>query len=141
MAKTGPVIIIEDDLDDVGIFKEVLKDLNLENRIISFTKCKEAHDYLKTTTDQPFIIFCDVNLPGQSGLDFKREIDDDPQLRRKSIPFLFYSTSIDQKAVNIAYTEMTIQGFFQKENSFQEIKKTITAIFEYWSICRHPNSI
>src|SRR5438128_12335559 len=99
MAKGGPVINVEDDADDEGIFKVVLKELNLTNKVITFTQTKDAFHYLKTTTDQPFIIFSDVNLPGQSGLDFKREIDSDSELRQKSIPFVFYSTSIYKKAV------------------------------------------
>lgn len=140
MAKDGPIVLIEDDLDDEGIFKEVLKELNLSNKLVSFTRAKDAFHYLKTSEERFSVIFSDVNLPGQSGLELKREIDNDHELRVKSIPFIFYSTSIAQHAVNEAYIEMTIQGFFKKENSFEEIKRTIKLILEYWQLCRHPNS-
>ncbi len=105
-----------------------------------FNNGTDAFNYLKTTRDQPFIIFCDVNLPEQSGIEFKRQIDEHKELRKKSIPFVFYSTSVSLSAVNEAYTQMTVQGFFKKENSYEEIKKTIRVIFDYWQLCQHPNS-
>jgi CheY-like chemotaxis protein len=139
MAKAGPIVILEDDADDREVFEEILKELNVRNIRVWFTRCDDAFDYLKTTTDQPFLIFSDVNLPKQNGIEFKRQIDSDEQLRKKSIPFVFYSTSVAQKLVNEAYTKMTVQGFFQKANSYDEIKTTVKLILDYWSICNHPN--
>src|ERR1700712_2213666 len=100
--KSGPIIIIEDDADDKNILEEILKELNVHNQLIWFNNCKDAHHYLKTTSQQPFIIFSDVNLPGQKGIDFKKQIDADPDLRKRSIPFVFYSTSVDRLTVNEA---------------------------------------
>ena len=139
MPAPGPIIIVEDDADDEAIFIDILKDLNIPNRILWFSNSRDAFDYLKNTTEQPFIIFSDVNLPGENGIEFKRRIDNDKQLREKSIPFVFYSTSTDRSIVNEAYTKMTVQGFFKKGNSYEEIKRDIRLIFGYWSICKHPN--
>ena len=140
MSKSGPIIVIEDDADDQSIFEAVLHEIGVANKLIWFTECDQAFDYLKATTDQPFIIFSDVNLPKQNGIEFKREIDNDAQLRKKSIPFVFYSTSIDQKAINEAYTKMTVQGFFQKGHNYEEIKTIIKVIIDYWEVCKHPNA-
>jgi CheY-like chemotaxis protein len=140
MAKTGPIVIVEDDADDKGILEEILKELKISNKIEWLTNCDDAFHFLKATFEQPFIILSDVNLPGLNGLEFKRRIDDDEELRKKSIPFIFYSTSTDQKAVNEAYTQMTVQGFFQKGNSYEEIKRDIKIIFGYWQKCKHPNT-
>lgn len=137
--RSGPIIVVEDDIDDKEIFESALEELCFRNRIIWFNNCDDAWDYLKKTTDSPFIIFSDVNLPKQSGLEFKKQIDADPQLRKKSIPFVFYSTSVNQDTVNEAYTKMTVQGFFQKSSRFDEMKQTIKLILDYWRICRHPN--
>jgi CheY-like chemotaxis protein len=141
MSKTGAIIIIEDDKDDRDILVEVIGELQIENKLVLFDNCLAAFDYLKTTSDHPFIIFCDVNLPQQNGIDFKRQIDDDPYLRKKSIPFVFYSTSVAQYAVNEAYTQMTVQGFFQKPNSYEEIRHLVKLILHYWKHCKHPNAI
>jgi len=139
--RSGPIIVVEDDIDDKEIFDAALQELQSTNKIIWFNNCDDAWDYLKKTTDSPFIIFSDVNLPKKSGLEFKKQIDEDNQLRKKSIPFVFYSTSVNQDTVNEAYTKMTVQGFFQKSNRFEEMKQTIKLILDYWRVCRHPNVI
>jgi len=138
--KSGPIILIEDDEDDKGIFLDILKELQVPNPVIWFQNCDDAFTYLKETTEQPFVIFCDLNLPGLPGLEYKRKIDEDKALRKKSIPFVFCSTTADQHTVNKAYTQMTVQGFFQKPNSYSEHKKMIKLIMDYWDLCRHPNS-
>lgn len=137
---SGPIVLVDDDDDDQELIGEVLRELNITNKTVFFDRCEEALVYLKTSDDQPFIIICDVNLPGLSGIEFKRKIDHDPQLRRKSIPFVFYSTSAEKKLVDEVYTQLTVQGYFKKVNSYDEIKRIIRLVFEYWTVCKHPNS-
>jgi CheY-like chemotaxis protein len=139
MARNGPVIIIEDDVDDEDILKEVLHELGVENKVICFELCENAWRYLKTTSDKPLVIFCDINLPKQSGLSFKKQIDEDEHLRKKSIPFVFYSTTANQQTINEAYTKMTVQGFFTKGNNYKDIKRLVKIILDYWLNCKHPN--
>jgi len=139
MARNGPVIIIEDDVDDEDILKTVLHELRVDNKVICFEYCTDAWEYLKTTPDKPLVIFCDINLPKQSGLDFKQQIDEDEHLRMKSIPFIFYSTTASQQTINEAYTKMTVQGFFTKANNYKDIKRLIRIILDYWLNCKHPN--
>ena len=138
--KSGPIVVVEDDVDDKEVLEDILRELNVKNKVIWFTKSNEAFQYLKTTLEQPFIIISDVNIPLENGIEFKRRIDNDPQLRQKSIPFVFYSTSIKKETVTEAYSEMTVQGFFKKGNSHSEIKKDVKLIVDYWMVCRHPNS-
>jgi CheY-like chemotaxis protein len=138
--KSGPIILIDDDADDKDVFVDILKELQVPNPVLWFQNCDDAFTYLIETTEQPFIIFCDLNLPGLPGLECKRKIDDDKELRKKSIPFVFCSTTADQKTVNEAYTQMTVQGFFQKSNSYTDHKNMIRLIVDYWDHCKHPNS-
>ena len=140
MAKSGPLVIVEDDKDDQDFIQEVLQELDTPNELIFFTRCNAAFDYLKSTTDSVFLILCDINLPGISGLDFKRQIDADPELRQKSIPFVFLSTTSNKEIVKEAYTTMTVQGFFKKKESMRDAKYALSLILEYWRLCDHPNS-
>jgi response regulator RpfG family c-di-GMP phosphodiesterase len=136
----GPLILVDDDEDDKLILEEILRDIAIKNQVRWFSNCKDAFDYLLHTSEKPFVILCDVNLPGQDGISFKQEIDGNPFLRQKSIPFVFYSTYVDQRLVTKAYTEMTVQGFFRKSNSYEEVKSDMRLILEYWKRCHHPNS-
>jgi CheY-like chemotaxis protein len=136
----GPIVLVEDDEDDVEIFREILKDLDIANRLICFTRPADAYHFLDKNDEQPFVIISDVNLPGMSGLEFKKKLDQNIALQKKSIPFIFYSTSAEKKYVDEAYLHLTVQGFFLKGQSIKEIKNQLRIIFEYWKICRHPNS-
>lgn len=140
MAKAGPIIIIEDDVDDRELIKEAIKEAGAENELIFYDNGPDAIDFLRTTEQQPFIIICDVNLPRQNGIDFKRDIDSNEYLRQKSIPFIFYTTYVSQYAVNEAYKNLTVQGFFQKSDTYDEFKNIIRVMLEYWSLCKHPNN-
>lgn len=138
--KSGPIILIDDDEDDKEIFETVIKDIDAPNQLIWFERSTKAFTYLKETTEQPFIIICDINLPVQNGLEFKQQIDGDPELRQKSIPFVFYSTSVQKETVTQVYETLTVQGFFKKKDNYDEIKQQMRLIFDYWKTCRHPNS-
>jgi len=140
MAKSGPIVIVEDDIDDQEIITDLLQELKVANKLVFFFKCTDAYHYLKASAQQPFVILCDINLPGMNGLDFKRQIDDDQELRQKSIPFIFFSTSDDKRIVIEAFTEMTVQGYFKKSSSIPELKKVLSVIIDYWKLSKHPNS-
>ena len=139
MIPNGPIVLIEDDNDDAFTMQEALKDLNIGNEFIYFPNTILALKYLKETKQQPFLIICDVNMPFQNGLDFKRDIDNHPELKKKCIPFIFYSTSANSDDVSKAFLQMSIQGFFKKASSYDQILKDITAIIEYWKKSKHPN--
>lgn len=140
MSKSGPIIIIEDDADDKEIFESIVKDLNIKNEIIWFIETKSAFSFLKNTGKKVFLIFCDINLPGKNGIEFKRDIDADMELRKKSIPFVFLSTQASQNDIEEAYINLTVQGFFKKGNDYNQMKIMLKNIFEYWKSSLHPNT-
>ena len=136
--RLGPIIIIEDDIDDQEILKEVLQSLNVPNELKVFDNCMDAYTYLETTPDKPFLIFSDINLPQMSGAELKKQINENAQMRRKSIPFVFLTTTSAHNAVLDAYENLS-QGFFTKPNNINSLKQMIEMILNYWKIARHPN--
>jgi CheY-like chemotaxis protein len=140
MSKTGPILIVEDDTDDKELFEQIIRELHIPNKLIWYDNTDDAFAFLNSTQESLFVIFSDVNMPGQNGLQFKKTIDATPKLRKKSIPFIFYSTSAAQPDVNQAYTEMTVQGFFKKGTDFDKMKQNLKTIFDYWYNCIHPNT-
>ena len=139
MVLERPVIIIEDDDDDQQFIKEAFIDLGYESQLKFFYDADSVISYLKSTTDKPFLIISDFNLSGMNGYELKKRINDDEQLRKKAIPFIFYTTSDQKYALDKVY-EMMVQGFFVKENNMAGIKSTIKVIIDYWKLCKHPNS-
>lgn len=140
MSKTGPIILVEDDQDDMEMIKETIANMGMTNTIIPFFTSEECYNYLDSMDNtQPFIIISDVNLPRMNGIELKEKIDSNERLRRKSVPFIFFSTSVDKKSVNEAY-EYKVQGYFQKPISMDRLRATLELIFNYWELCRHPNN-
>lgn len=134
----GPVIVIEDDMDDQDLLVEVFQKLGYANKIMFFTDGQEALDYLNRTDVVPFIILSDINMPKLDGFELRNKIKTDAALQIKCIPYLFFSTASSQKAVVDAYS-LSVQGFFIKQNSMAELEKTISIIMEYWKRCVSPN--
>ena len=139
MNKNGPVIIIEDDEDDQDFLKEVFQKLKYPNDLLFFYDGQEALDFLNRTDTIPFIILSDINMPKLDGFALRTKLKTDAQLDIKCIPYLFFSTALNQKAVIDAYS-LSVQGFFVKQTSMAELEKTITVIMEYWKRCAAPNN-
>jgi CheY-like chemotaxis protein len=138
MKKLGPIIIVDDDPDDHHIAREVITELGLPNRICPFTSCQQALDYLIGHQDeQPFIIVSDINMQRMDGIEFKKAIDNHDILRKKRIPFIYYSTAASPGTVSKAF-ELQVQGFFTKKYSVEETKACFKLIFDYWSDSKHP---
>jgi len=139
MAINGPVLIVDDDPDDQEMIDRILKKMNLENEVKFFPDGERLLEYLRTTSDKPFIIICDINMPIMNGLQLKEAIEKDHYLRRKSIPFVYLSTTANPQQVRKAY-ELTVQGFFVKGQSYDALKNAITQIISYWKTSIHIDS-
>ena len=139
MNKDGPIIIIEDDADDQELLMEVFQNLNYTNKLIFFSDGAAALDFLNKSDTLPFLILSDINLPKLDGFALRNKLKTDAALSLKCIPYLFFSTALNQKAVMDAYS-LSVQGFFVKQSSTAELEKTISVIMEYWKRCAAPNN-
>jgi CheY-like chemotaxis protein len=140
MNKRGPIVIIEDDIDDQDILSEIFKELNYKNELVFFGDGVQALEYLINIDIEPFLVLSDINMPKLNGMELREKIHNNEDLRLKSIPYLFFSTSTEQQHVIDAYSR-SIQGFFVKPSSYDKLKKMIMKIVEYWQECESPNYI
>ena len=139
MALKGPVIIVEDDPNDAEVIVAAIKEIGIPNEARVMNKAEEAYDYLHTTKEQPFLILCDIRMPQTDGLALRDRIMKNEYLRKKSIPFIFFTGMVSQDIINTAY-DLEVQGFYQKAFSYQGIKDQLLAIFIYWKHSLHPNT-
>ena len=140
MNKNGAIIIVEDDTDDQEMFTEVFRELNYKNEIIFLNDGQEALTFLTKRSTEPFIVFSDINMPKLNGMELRQQIHENEDIRLKTIPYLFFTTSAAQEDVIAAYSK-SIQGFFVKPSSFQELKSLVKVIVEYWQHCESPNYV
>lgn len=138
MARRGPIIFVDDDSDDRELFEEAFHTIGVQNERHYFKTGEEVIEYLRNTKEKPMMILSDFYLPALNGLDLKARIEADEQLRQKSIPFIFFTTSATKTNVNKSYIDHVIQGFFKKPDTVDGIKKILVAIITYWEMCEHP---
>jgi CheY-like chemotaxis protein len=132
-----PIIIIDDDDEDLEFIKSAFAELNVENEILVFDDGFEFLDFIRSTEKAVFFILCDVNMRKINGLQLKKMIYDDERLRLKCVPFIFMSTSRASTAVMEAYS-YGVQGYFVKPPTFEALKDLLQFIINYWTHSEHP---
>lgn len=133
MDKTGPIIIIDDDLDDQDLLRELFTELNLQNEVLFFPDGESALEYLTNPTIRPFLIISDVKMPRMDGFELRKLVASKSEHTRTT-PFLFFTTGSTAQVLNAAYVN-SVQGIFQKPVRYSDWKETITNIVQYWSGC------
>jgi len=136
MNKTGPIIIIDDDLDDQDLLRELFADLSLKNEVFIFPEGESALNYLSNPAIHPFIIISDIKMPKMDGFELRQQLAEISE-NSKTTPFLFFTTGSTAQALNKAYTH-SVQGIFQKPVKYNDWKDTINNIVKYWTTCMTP---
>lgn len=136
MNLANPLVVVEDDFDDLEMIQLAFKDLGFVNEIKIFTNAEAALTFLYESGIKPFLIISDINMPKMDGLTFKGAIEACGILKRKCIPFVFLSTASTHTYINQAF-ELKAQGFFEKGSTYGQLKESINAILNYWQKSRH----
>lgn len=134
MNSEGPVVIIEDDIEDQEIIQEVFTNLCYNNPLLFFKDGQTALDYLNATDVLPFIILSDINMPKLDGFELHNKIKTESKAQIRRIPFVFFTTASSPQSVMNAY-DLSVQGFFVKKNTMAEMEQTISVIMKYWKNC------
>ncbi|MFT5754006.1 MAG: response regulator RpfG family c-di-GMP phosphodiesterase [Flavobacterium sp.] len=71
-------------------------------------------------------------------IKLSQKIHENEDIRLKTIPYLFITTIAEQDAVIDAYSK-SIQGFFIKPSSFQDLKSVLKTVVDYWQKCKSLN--
>lgn len=137
MNNTGPVLIVDDDQDDRELIGEIFRSLNYTNPIFLFADGQAALDYLLESTETPFLILSDINMPRLSGPQLRDRIEQDERLSSRYIPFIFFTTSTTKNAIVDAYS-VSSDGFFIKPSTYKGLEDMISKIYSYWSACHSP---
>jgi CheY-like chemotaxis protein len=136
----GLFVFIDDDEDEHFLLKLAMKELGLENKTVHLKDGLEAFRYLRETTEDIFIILCDLNMPKMDGLELKRLIEITPELKIKVIPFIFHSSTGSSVEIKAAYAA-NIQAFMQKAPTLEGTVSTLGKIISLWTSVIHPKDL
>lgn len=137
MNRSGPIIIIEDSVDDQEMLRVAFNKINCTNEVIFFIESEKAYEWIKNSEVQAFLIISDINIPGLSGIELRDRLHADPVIKMKCIPFIFLTTSRASNPLMAAYSN-SAQGFFFKPMEISSLANMLTAIIEYWKLSESP---
>ncbi len=128
MKKPNLVFLADDDVDDREFFISACSDVDEALRCSTFPDGKSILDHLlKSGSELPDIVFLDINMPMKNGFECLEEIRNSNHLRDLCI--IMYSTSNNLMDIKKSY-ELGANGFVQKPNSFNSLKKLLDNIFD-----------
>ena len=134
----GKIILVDDDSYEKEALILALEKRNWQVKVEYFSDVKTALEHLRNDNEEIFLIISDMNMPKMNGMDFKKAIDDDPVLTKKSIPFIFASSVATKAEITQAYN-YRVQGYFGKPNNIEDQAEMLDLIIKYWIVSRHPN--
>ena len=88
-----PILLIEDDPNDVLLVRDTLLQLNVMNRIEVANSAETAKTYV--TRGMPALIISDIYLPGDTGIDFLHWLREQPT-PLGSVPVIMMSVSTEE---------------------------------------------
>lgn len=121
-------LLVDDDLDDTGLFHEALHEIDPDIICYLEHNGKAALDKLNSRSFLlPDIVFIDINMPGMNGWQFLEELKKEPEYR--GIPVFMYSTSSYTGDADRAI-RLGALCFFTKPSDYNVLKEILRTISE-----------
>ncbi|HEY2381959.1 MAG TPA: response regulator [Terriglobia bacterium] len=139
---TPDVLLVEDNLGDVGLVRETFKDLNLPNPIHVLHDGVQALEYLHQEgkfSDQPRpgVIILDLNIPKKDGREVLAEIKADPEL--KLIPVIILTSSKAREDIEKSYA-LHANCYVTKPVVLEDFMRLVSVVAEFWlNVVRLPS--
>lgn len=88
----APILLVEDDDNDVFLMRRAFTVANVENPLFVAHSGEHAVELLKRPLNQPCLLITDINLPGLDGFDLLVWLQNQPRFR--DMPKLVISASV-----------------------------------------------
>ena len=136
------ILLVEDDDLDVMNVRRAFKKNNILNPLYVAGNGLEALEMLRGRDGGPpeypaerRIILLDLNMPKMSGIEFLRELREDPELR--PIPVIVLTTSGEERDKVEAY-QLNVAGYILKPVTLGSFVETMAALNNYWMLSELP---
>lgn len=122
------IVLVEDDPDDIELFKEALKETEIPHEVQVIMQGDMVLDYLKKVKEKPDIIVLDLNVPKTPGKEILGLLKSSPDL--KEIPVVILTTSSSKADMEFCM-EAGAEKFITKPvntDGFEQMAKTIFSV-------------
>ncbi len=133
------ILLVEDNPDDVILTKRALKKANILNEIVVCSDGVDALEYLRGEGKYagrgkftyPEVILLDLKMPRMSGIEFLRDLRNDPRL--KLIPVVILTSSKEEQDVIESYNTGA-NSYIRKPVDFDQFVKAVRTLGLYWLV-------
>ena len=114
---TANILVVDDEIQILTLIKQLLEINGYPCTLASDTR--QARSYLKE--DAFDLILCDMNMPGESGLDFSREV-----LKKQPETAIIMVTAVDDPDLASTALKMGVYGYIIKPFKMNELVINVT---------------
>lgn len=133
------LFVVEDDEIDFLTIQRSLEKRSIANNLMRAKDGFEALEMLRVgQIPAPFIILLDLRMPRMNGVEFLKELRNNPlyEAYKDTVVFVL-TTSNDEKDIINSY-EQYIAGYFLKEQTGDGLLDIVEVIGGYWKVVQLP---
>lgn len=134
-----PILLVEDNPDDVTLTMRALRKSNVLNEIVVAQDGVEALDYLfgtgkfegRDTNIKPQVILLDLKMPKMDGLEVLRRMRADA--RTQPLPVVILTTSSEDRDKVESY-KLGANSYVRKPVDFSQFAEAVQQLGLYWLV-------
>ena len=142
MANLKPILLVEDNANDIELTLAALEKSQLANEIVICRDGAEALDFLYRRgayeTREPLdpaVVLLDLKLPKVDGLEVLAKVKGDAQIR--AIPVVMLTSSHEESDVVASY-DLGVNAYVVKPVDFKKFVEAVKQIGFFWAIINEP---
>jgi len=142
MSTLRPILLAEDNPNDVELTLGALRSLQLANEIVVVCDGAEVMDFLhrrkrfSTRADvAPAVVLLDLKMPRVDGLDVLNQIRGDARLRR--VPVVILTSSREESDLARGY-ELGANAYVVKPVDFDHFTSAVAQLGVFWALINEP---
>lgn len=142
MADLKPILLVEDNPNDVELTLAALAKAHLANEVVVVRDGAEALDYLQRKSafstrppGLPAVVMLDLKLPKIDGLQVLEQIKHSEELR--AVPVVMVTSSREERDLVQSY-QLGVNSYVVKPVSFNEFVKAIQDLGFFWAVLNEP---
>ena len=143
MDEAFPILIAEDDENDVIILERALRQVGFQNPFYVCRDGAEVVSYIRGLGDFsdrakfpfPRILITDLKMPKMDGLQLLKWLHDHPECN--VIPRIVLTASRQVSDIQEAY-KLGANSYLVKPGGYQQLTQMLKLVFNYWEMCEKP---
>ncbi|AWN54409.1 response regulator [Methylobacterium sp. 17Sr1-1] len=142
MADLKPILLVEDNPNDIELTLAALEKSQLANKIVICRDGAEALEFLRRQgphadrpAQDPAVVLLDLKLPKVDGLEVLAAVKGDPKMR--AIPIVMLTSSREESDLVRSY-QLGVNAFVVKPVGFKEFFEAIQDLGVFWAVLNEP---